>query len=234
MLIQNTSLLLLSYFGYGVKIVSGSENKDVKAAISDRVFMDKYPRELARDIASEKIELIESILAEKEGDSLYKNTFVVEALEEQGTNDPKMILQSDVCEPLVTDMLVHMTKLAGLGEETLLDLYCNDYDRETMASVLMDKTNDMVKDVLYGNLDVCHEAFDMMKIRQKKNIAQALGDKASCEAEVMEELERLRQLESDERVNWGAATNAVTSVAKKYGPKIIEGATSCLLGWLSK
>lgn len=228
MRIQTTSLVLLFSFGCGLKIVSGSEYKDVKANILDSVSLDKYPRELARDMASKKIGLIKSILAEKEEeDGLHKSTFVVEALEEKGPMDSATILQSPVCRPFVTEIIVHSKKLVDLGEETTLDLFCSDSDREMMSSVLMGKTNDMVKDVLFGNPDLCHEAFEMMKIGQKKQITQSLSDKASCEAEVKKELESLRQVgdESDERVNWGAVTNIARSV--------VTVASSALLSWLN-
>lgn len=214
MRIQTTSLFLLFSFGCGLKIVSGSEYKDVK---------------LARDMASKKIGLIESILAEKEEeDGLHKSTFVVEALEEKDPMDPATILQSPVCGPFVTEILVHIKKLVNLGEETVLDLFCSDSEREMMASVLVGKISDMIKDVLFGNPDVCHEAFEMIKIGQKKQITQALSDKASCEAEVKKELESLRQVgdESDERANWGA----VKTIARKA----VKAVGSALLGWVNK
>lgn len=226
MRIQTTSLFLLFSFGCGLKIVSGSEYKDVKANILDSVSLDKYPRELARDMASKRIELIESILADKEEEyGFHKSTFVVEALEEKGPMDSATILQSPVCGPFVTEILVHSKKLVNLGEETILDLFCSDSDREMMSSALMGKTNDMVKDVLFGNPDVCHEAFEMMKIGQKQQITQALSDKASCEAEVKKELESLRQVgdESDERANWGAA--------KDFAKSTIQSVSSALLSW---
>ena len=153
----------------------------------------------------EKMGLIESTLAQEEEETdLHENTFVAEALEASGSMDPKMILQSPVCESFVTEILENTKKLVGFGEETILDIFCSDSDREAVSSEIKGKINGMVKDVLFGDPESCREAYEMMKIGQMKFITQALSDKDSCETEVNKELANLRQLgdESGERGNF--------------------------------
>merc|ERR1712008_234974 len=160
-------------------------------------------------------EIKSTLVQEEEETGLRESTFVAKALEASDSMDPKSILQSPECESFVSEVVVKAKKVVGFGDETILDLFCSDSEREVVSSTVKSKMNDMVKDVLFGDPEACREAYEMTKIGQVEFVTQALSNRDSCETEVKNELANWHQLEdeSGERSSfWFIAASIAISV----------------------
>lgn len=213
MRVQPIVLIILSSFGDGLQKACGEAEPEVVANDLDSVSFDHHRREVLEMMGmiepiledkarmDEVVELEEDI-AKLEAEMLEvkeQSNFHQKNLKGKSSTAPVDVLASAKCEEYMAGTTSLVQEIVSFGEESLKEMFCTDGARRDITSKFEAKLDEMVGDVLFGESDPCHEAFEMIKIQEKKDIFEALSSKETCEVEVKKEIEIVQKGEASER-----------------------------------
>jgi len=245
MRVQPIVLIILSSFGDGLQKACGEAEPEVVANDLDSVSFDHHRRKVLEMVGMiepifednarmDEVAELEEEITKLEAEMLEvkeQSNFHQKNLKGKSSTAPVDVLASAECEKYMAGTKSLVQEIVSFGEESLKNFFCTDGARVDLTSKFETKLDEMVEDVLFGESDPCHEAFEMIKIQDKKYIFEALSSKESCEVELKKEIESVQKGEPGERSSFLCSGGGLTGCTTNESIGLIYGVYYLVTWW---